>query len=281
MQKPFVFQPPATVTVVGSYAVGAATRSTPVADLAVEIPRTCLDDKDQLNHRYHAKRALYLAHIAAALRREAAQLGIQKVEWAVANGDPRRPSLLLHLAKGSSPAGTAIQILPTIAPGTFPLPRLAPTRNNLRSVCAPNPAADGTPQLLPTPHYNHSIVVDMLLLEHAHAFATAKAQLPHFAEAAVLLRVWARQQQLSTGGDGFTGFLLTMLLVHLVRQGHAVSCSWACMPEEHQPTTCLPEHVCCSLLCYLIMCSPGPACLAADPWNERHAPVQDRGRGAF
>jgi U3 small nucleolar RNA-associated protein 22 len=216
-----VFRPPVSLEAVGSYAAGAAARPSPVVDLALEMPRSCFDDKDQLNHRYHAKRALYLAHAAAALRSAAAPLGLARVEWAAVNGDPRRPALLLHLQAGASPAGAALRLLPALAAGTFPLQRLAPGRNNLRSAVLPAAATGGEAQQAPTPHYNNSILQDMMAARHAAAVKAAAARVPRFAEAAVLLRVWARNQQLDAGADGLGGFLLTMLLAHLVQKGVA------------------------------------------------------------
>lgn len=63
----------------------------------------------------------------------------------------------------------------------------------------------------------------------------AAASCPHFADAAALLRVWARQQQLSQSADGLGGCVLTLLLVHLVQGGQAVS--GPCLPA---PAACLP-----------------------------------------
>ncbi len=61
------------------------------------------------------------------------------------------------------------------------------------------------------------------MLPLAEACRAAAARCPHFSDAAALLRVWARQQQLSAGADALSGCLLTMLLAHLVEAGQAVS----------------------------------------------------------
>lgn len=61
------------------------------------------------------------------------------------------------------------------------------------------------------------------MLPLADACRAAATACPQFADAAALVRVWARQQQLCQGADGLSGWLLTLLLVHLLESGHAVS----------------------------------------------------------
>lgn len=61
------------------------------------------------------------------------------------------------------------------------------------------------------------------MLALADICRSAAAACPTFSDAAAMLRVWARQQQLSQGADGLSGTLLTMLLVHLLETGQAVS----------------------------------------------------------
>jgi hypothetical protein len=65
-------------------------------------------------------------------------------------------------------------------------------------------------------------VQDLLMLPLADAAHAAAASCPRFGDAAALLRVWARQQQLSAGADGFSGCLLTLLLVNALHSGQAV-----------------------------------------------------------
>lgn len=62
----------------------------------------------------------------------------------------------------------------------------------------------------------------MALLRHAETLKAAAANAQALSEAAVLLRAWAHQQQLAAGADAMPGFLLTMLLVHLIESGQAV-----------------------------------------------------------
>lgn len=61
------------------------------------------------------------------------------------------------------------------------------------------------------------------MLALADICRSAAAACPAFSDAAAMLRVWARQQQLSQGADGLSGPMLTLLLVHLLETGQAVS----------------------------------------------------------
>lgn len=125
----FTFVKPDSVTVVGSYASQTVTKPELAVDLAVRMPKvelvsfssdaspsslclvvlgkycvlmyicavqSCFSDKDYLNHRYHAKRALYLAFIMQHLK--ACKL-VTNVEWSSMNHDARKPVLLLHVGE--------------------------------------------------------------------------------------------------------------------------------------------------------------------------------------
>lgn len=61
------------------------------------------------------------------------------------------------------------------------------------------------------------------MLALADICRSAAAACPAFSDAAAMLRVWARQQQLSQGADGLGSALLTLVLVHLLETGQAVS----------------------------------------------------------
>jgi hypothetical protein len=61
------------------------------------------------------------------------------------------------------------------------------------------------------------------MLPLADACRATAARCPSFSDAAALLRAWARQQQLTTGADGLSGCLLTLLLVHTVESSPMVS----------------------------------------------------------
>lgn len=168
------------VTVIGSYAICAVARPDMTVDVAVQLPPGLVLPKAHLNHRYHVIRAVYLLAVARHLRDVSYSLfGDQCIE--ALHGDPTRPVLLV---KPSKAEGFSLRLLPSIAPDTFAIPRLAPDRNGVRAHCkasGPDTAAgnqnlcesklvrDGQLQdkLLPTPHYNVAILEDMVLPVHS------------------------------------------------------------------------------------------------------------------
>ncbi|GFR51741.1 hypothetical protein Agub_g14187 [Astrephomene gubernaculifera] len=205
--------------------------------------------KAHLNYRYHARRAVYLMAIARHLRDVSYSLfGEQRLE--ALHGDPTRPVLVLQPPKAG---GYSLRILPSIAPATFALPRLAPDRNGVRTHCkaaagkgaassSSLPAAEAAgnadqeqqQQLLPTPHYNAGILEDMLLPVHAARLKSVLASSPRLLDGLLLLKVWARQHGLharsaaapatansadastsSYGGGCLDGCLLSMLVLLL------------------------------------------------------------------
>lgn len=145
-------------------------------------------------------------------------------------GDPRRPCLVLQpsRAKVPSAAGLMIRLLPCAEPDTFAPARLAPGRNSLRSHADPTAAAApkapssgedaeaAAKGWLPTPHYNQSVLADLLVTCPGSALALAvQAALgasPRYAEGLILLKCWARAQGL---GGLVTGSVLAALVAHL------------------------------------------------------------------
>ncbi len=90
--------------------------------------------------------------------------------------------VVVHPPPGASPSGLTIRIIPTAPPSLFPLARLAPNRNNLRTATAatvegakaattpakaagrsrpPSSAKAAEAEAgagIPTPHYNTSVL---------------------------------------------------------------------------------------------------------------------------
>ena len=85
LQRKWTAAPPASVHLIGSVATETAMASDVVADVAIEMPSTCFEGKDHLNHRYHVKRAAYLSLMAAHLKSR----GIKRLSWVVVNHDAR------------------------------------------------------------------------------------------------------------------------------------------------------------------------------------------------
>lgn len=137
----------------------------------------------------------------------------------------RKPCLILNPQQ----AGFSIRLIPTLPPDALPFAKLAPERNSLRLATAavvPATAAAAKPEdtakgqkrkredaesqdpvtqegvipaskggsvqapRQPTPHYNTSILTDMLVGQQQQVLQSAFDAVPRLREAIVLLKVW-------------------------------------------------------------------------------------------
>uniref|UniRef100_A0A0E0F9V8 Nucleolar protein 6 n=1 Tax=Oryza meridionalis TaxID=40149 RepID=A0A0E0F9V8_9ORYZ len=190
----FTFRPPEVVLVAGSHAAGGAVARPDVsADLLVRLPKECFHEKDFLNHRYHAKRCLYLHVIEKSLRSSPL---IQKISWSTFLDEARKPVLHYFTVAAKEIAelhGFYVRIIPT-ASFLFNVSKMnLSTRNNVRAY-----TKDGIN--LPTPKYNCSILEDMFLEENVEFISSSVADWKALQEALVLLKVWAPTSKMWTKG---------------------------------------------------------------------------------
>jgi hypothetical protein len=106
---------------------------------------------------------------------------------------------------------------------------------------APSAGSGEAAGLLPTPRYNTGVLQDLLSSSHAaylssafsssscsDSLAAARGGVgggrlhPRLADAVLLLKTWARERGLTGRPDVFDGHALTMLIVHLAKQGKLV-----------------------------------------------------------
>ena len=90
-QKPLNFSPPEAVAITGDHASETMALPEACVDVTLTLPSSCFYHKDHLNHRYHAKRALYLLHVAAALKKTAT---FKQQRWEFLHNDPRSAVLV-------------------------------------------------------------------------------------------------------------------------------------------------------------------------------------------
>ncbi|KAJ8285473.1 hypothetical protein GJAV_G00027190 [Gymnothorax javanicus] len=235
----FHMAPPAAVSLIGSYPLGTCTKPRVSVDLAVTIPASVLHPKDALNQRYPRKRALYLAGLAQHL---SSSPDIGTMSYSCLHGNRLRPLLLLtpsvcswchmmHIAvtdlfappsrQDSSSLTLRIHACPP--QGFFKPSRFHPQRNNVRTdwytgVAVSEPGASDPP----TPHYNSTLLGDLLPRVHLQFLSAIKAQCSAFTDAVALLKVWLRQRELDQGSGCFSGFIGSMLLAYLLST-HRVS----------------------------------------------------------
>jgi U3 small nucleolar RNA-associated protein 22 len=89
---------------------------------------------------------------------------------------------------------TQVRVLLALpSPSPFPTPRFNPTSSNLR--------ISGVPLTTPTPIYNNTLVLQQATLSKSLllTFHTFASEVPHFADAVKLLRVWANQRGFGRG----------------------------------------------------------------------------------
>nr|XP_042706651.1 nucleolar protein 6 isoform X3 [Chrysemys picta bellii] len=216
----FRFLPPAAVTVVGSYLLGTCIKPEINVDVAVTMPRAILQDKDNLNQRYHRKRALYLAHIAQHLSKEKL---FGSVRFTYMNSNHLKPILLLK-PQGKDEKLVTVRLYACPAPGFFKPSRLYPSKNNVRTAWFLEQGSPGEGAAEPpTPHYNNSILCDTGLESNLLFLAGAGADFPGMRDGVALLKVWLHQRELDKQGLGcLNGFVASMLVAYLLAK-HKIS----------------------------------------------------------
>ncbi|XP_074526984.1 nucleolar protein 6 [Halichoeres trimaculatus] len=209
----FHMAPPASIDLIGSYPLGTCTKPRIVVDLAVTIPSEILHPKDFINQRYPRKRALYLAGVAQHL---ASFPDIGSMHYSCLHGNRLRPVLLLT-PSGKDTSSFSVRVHACPPPGFFKPSRFHPQRNNIRTEWYTGLQTSITDNSEPpTPHYNSSVLGDLLPRAHLQFLSAVSSQCSAFADGVALLKVWLRQRELDQGTGGFNGFLASMLLSYLL-----------------------------------------------------------------
>jgi Nrap protein. len=84
--------------------------------------------KDYLNHKYHVKRALYLAYIAGKLQESGL---VEEMHFTQGCGNPLKPVLDVK-PKGKLGKRVLIVVHLSLPVGAFKLTRFSPEKNNVR-----------------------------------------------------------------------------------------------------------------------------------------------------
>ncbi|XP_032434833.1 LOW QUALITY PROTEIN: nucleolar protein 6 [Xiphophorus hellerii] len=215
----FHMAPPASVDLIGSYPLGTCVKPHIKVDLAATIPADVLHPKDFLNQRYPRKRALYLAGLAQHLRSSS---DVGELRYSCLHGNRLKPVLLLSPpGKDSSSFTVCVHACPP--PGFFKPSRFHPQRNNIRTEWYTGlQASHDENSEPPTPHYNGSILGDLLPRAHLQFLSAIGSQCSAFSDGVALLKVWLHQRELDQGAGCFNGFLASMLLAYLL-MNHRIS----------------------------------------------------------
>uniref|UniRef100_A0A8C9XK30 Nucleolar protein 6 n=1 Tax=Sander lucioperca TaxID=283035 RepID=A0A8C9XK30_SANLU len=217
----FHMTPPASVDLIGSYPLGTCTKPRVMVDLAVTIPADVLHPKDVVNQRYPRKRALYLAGLAQYL---ASSSDIGSMLYSCLHGNRLRPVLLLT-PPGKDSSSFIVRVHACPPPGFFKPNRFHPQRNNIRTEWYTGLQTSQSGKISsepPTPHYNSSVLGDLLPRAHLQFLSAVSSQCSAFADGVALLKVWLRQRELHQGAGCFNGFLASMLIAYLLTS-HRIS----------------------------------------------------------
>ncbi|XP_058203869.1 uncharacterized protein LOC131318082 [Rhododendron vialii] len=201
----FTFKKPISVEIGGSYSMRCIAKPDVNVDVFVRMPKEMFHEKDYLNHRYHAKRFLYLCIIKRYLKLSSVA---EKVEWSTFQNESRKPILVVHPAMRIAEAPIVLlRIIPT-ATLVFNVVKLNMKRNNIRAL---NQGA----VLQPTPKYNSSILEDLFLEDNAEFVRRTFLGWNELGEALILLKVWARQRSSIYTHDCLSGFLISVIMAYL------------------------------------------------------------------
>ncbi|OVA07033.1 Nrap protein [Macleaya cordata] len=199
----FTFRKPKSIEIGGSYSIQSIAKPYTGLDLFIRLPKECFHEKDYLNHRYHAKRCLYLCVIKKYLNVPSL---IKKIEWSTFQNEARKPVLLVYpVQEPVEIPGFFLRLIPT-ATSLFSIPKLNLTRNNVRAVNQEGSVPQATPK------YNNSILEDMFLEENAEFVRKTFLGWKELREALILMKVWARHRTSIYAHDCLNGFLISVIL---------------------------------------------------------------------
>ncbi|XP_033607618.1 nucleolar protein 6 isoform X3 [Cryptotermes secundus] len=210
----FKFIKPTSVSVVGSFGAGCCLGPNIKIDFRVEMPQICFDVKDYLNHKYHVKRALYLAYIAGKLQESEL---VEEMQFSQSCGNPLKPVLEVK-PKGKLGKRVIILVHLTSPAGVFKLSRFSPEKNNVRPnwYFKENERVEEE-SLSPTPHYNCSILKDLVLAANEDYRTNILENNPNLKDGILLLKVWLKQRGLDQGYGCFSGYIMCMYVLYLLQ----------------------------------------------------------------
>ncbi|XP_069780228.1 nucleolar protein 6 [Narcine bancroftii] len=208
----FHFLPPTSVKVVGSYLLGTCIKPQINVDVAVMMPAEILQLKDNFNQRYLRKRALYLVHIAHHLSKHKL---FGSIKFGYFNSNHLKPILYLS-TQGKDEQLFTVRLHPCAPASFFKLTRFHPSRNNVRAswFLKQEPVQGGNDES-PTPHYNNSILLDLMMEQHLNFLFNVATDFPGMKDGIKILKVWLVQREFDKGYGCFNGFVVSMLVAYL------------------------------------------------------------------
>jgi hypothetical protein len=229
---------PSRVALVGSYALGTAVAlpEPPLVDVAFEVPRKFLLEKDYLDGRYHVRRLVYLAEVVRQLRDRVPDL---EATWVPSNSFTRSENPLLHAALQkpvvvlSSPKVSGrIRLLPALTPDKFPKLMQRPELYCFRAF---QDLPQENERIALNTHYVNSIRSDWSIWADFDLLVATTKRYAIVSDCVRLLKLWSANRQLTliepveAARRLVSGHELALQTAQLVEQGeypaHAASLS--------------------------------------------------------
>lgn len=206
----FQFIAPKSIKVIGSYKLNTLVGPTYAVDVAIEMPAECFQKENYLNLIYHQKKALYLSYLAIKLKN---WNQVADCAFSFFHNDKFNPVLEIRPANATSKHIKFIIQL-HCERNSFKWTRFVPQTSNVRGGLF----NEDSSEVVPTPHYNSSILRDLTLLQNEDFLEKTLALQDNVKKALVLLKLWLRSKGLDSGYFGFNGYVLSMFAAYLVRK---------------------------------------------------------------
>lgn len=201
----FKFLKPTEATVIGSQNIGTNFGPNIKFDVSISMPILYFKKEDYLNGIYHQKRAMYLCFIGSKLRKE--PNFIKEVKFTLFKNDPQKP--ILEIKPRGKLSKTTIFVHLGTNENTFKLNRFVPWTNNVRG--------ESSELLLPTPHYNSSILRDLTVTKNEEFLKKSLNSHQSVLDGIKLLKIWLQQRGLDQGFTGFNGYIISMYVTYLIQ----------------------------------------------------------------
>ena len=213
----FGYEEPTSIRLTGSLPQETGVKGNLEINLVLEMPQSLLQQKDYLNLRAFHKRAFYLACVAAAFKSAASDEF--EVKYVLLDDVALLPALrVTHKSESmqkKSRHETAMFISVAFPSGAFPLEKVLPARNCVRS----ESSIGDSPE--PTPFYNSCLCMQASLEKYDGMIAEAKVSCSAFLDACRAGQTWLQQRGFSSAASagGFGVFEWAVMSALLLRTG--------------------------------------------------------------
>ncbi|KRZ72179.1 Nucleolar protein 6 [Trichinella papuae] len=211
----FIFAPPNSLWLTGSFPLELNVNPNLTVDIAVEVPKATFEEGSLNTYSYHLKMLLFLLLIASKLR---TSKFVKQLNLEFFHDDPRKLIIVLH-PKGDLDGRCIFHLIAYPEEGTFQLEKFAPSVHHLnaeRFLKAFGEDINGTN--LSSHFYNQSVARDVVMMKIFN-YLEDEENFPKNARAGVqLLRLWIRRRELDQGYGCVSCTFLSLFVCYLVKE---------------------------------------------------------------